>query len=50
MGAIPGRLSLQITLLVREGIFYGQCSELCGTGRGFMPITLYNSSIDYFIA
>ena len=22
----------------REGIFYGQCSELCGTNHGYMPI------------
>jgi len=38
MDAIPGRLN-QIALYVkREGIFYGQCSEICGVNHGFMPI------------
>eukprot|EP01132_Coremiostelium_polycephalum_P000364 gene364-460_t len=38
--AVPGRLN-QIGLYVkREGIFYGQCSELCGVDHGFMPIKI----------
>jgi len=38
--ACPGRLN-QITLFVnRTGTFYGQCSELCGTNHGFMPIAV----------
>jgi len=24
----------------REGAFYGQCSEICGSGHGFMPIVV----------
>jgi len=36
--AVPGRLNQVLFKLNREGIFYGQCSELCGTGHGFMPI------------
>jgi heme/copper-type cytochrome/quinol oxidase subunit 2 len=36
--AIPGRLNEFIFLLTRPGVFYGQCSELCGVGHGFMPI------------
>jgi len=36
--AVPGRLS-QISLLLKSnGIFNGQCSELCGVNHGFMPI------------
>jgi heme/copper-type cytochrome/quinol oxidase subunit 2 len=36
--AIPGRLN-QFGIRVRSpGIYYGQCSELCGVGHGFMPI------------
>jgi len=41
MDAIPGRLN-QVSLFInREGAFFGQCSELCGTLHGFMPIELY---------
>lgn len=38
--AIPGRLA-EISLRVfRSGVYYGQCSELCGAQHGFMPIEL----------
>lgn len=40
MDACPGRLNQFLTLITHSGIFYGQCSELCGVGHGFMPITL----------
>lgn len=36
--AIPGRLNQVSTIAEREGLFYGQCSELCGVLHGFMPI------------
>ena len=36
--AIPGRLNLTGLFINRTGIFYGQCSELCGVLHGFMPI------------
>jgi cytochrome c oxidase subunit 2 len=36
--AVPGRLSQIYVLIKREGIFYGQCSEICGVNHGFMPI------------
>jgi len=29
-----------LTCVLRPGIFYGQCSELCGVGHGFMPIVV----------
>jgi cytochrome c oxidase subunit 2 len=38
--AVPGRLSLSINTIRSSGIFYGQCSEICGIGHGFMPIKL----------
>lgn len=38
--ACPGRLNLVSLLLKRAGLFYGQCSEICGVGHGFMPISL----------
>lgn len=38
--ATPGRLS-QISLFIkRPGIYYGQCSEICGINHGFMPIVV----------
>lgn len=36
--AIPGRISHITIFFERPGIFYGQCSELCGANHGFMPI------------
>jgi len=36
--AIPGRLSQASLFVKRSGIFYGQCSEICGVNHGFMPI------------
>jgi len=38
--AVPGRLNQFLTLIRRPGIFYGQCSELCGVAHGFMPIVI----------
>ena len=38
--AVPGRLNETWFQAVREGVFYGQCSELCGVRHGFMPITV----------
>ena len=38
--ACPGRLN-QINLFIkRAGLFYGQCSEICGVNHGFMPIVV----------
>lgn len=36
--AVPGRLNQVMVFIKREGVFYGQCSELCGVSHGFMPI------------
>jgi heme/copper-type cytochrome/quinol oxidase subunit 2 len=36
--ACPGRLSQSSIELKRAGLFYGQCSEICGVNHGFMPI------------
>lgn len=36
--AVPGRLNETWFKATRQGTFYGQCSELCGTNHGFMPI------------
>ncbi|NBO18894.1 MAG: cytochrome c oxidase subunit II [Proteobacteria bacterium] len=38
--AIPGRLNETWFKAKKTGTYYGQCSELCGVGHGFMPIEL----------
>ena len=38
--ACPGRLNQTSVFLKRPGIFYGQCSEICGVNHGFMPIVV----------
>jgi len=40
LDCVPGRLNKVNTFILREGVFYGQCSELCGTLHGFMPIVV----------
>lgn len=36
----PGRLNQTSVLIEREGVYYGQCSEICGVYHGFMPIAI----------
>lgn len=36
--AVPGRLNQAAVYVKRPGVFFGQCSELCGVDHGFMPI------------
>jgi cytochrome c oxidase subunit 2 len=38
--AVPGRLNEGWTHVDREGVYFGQCSELCGARHGFMPIAV----------
>lgn len=38
--AIPGRLNQTTLLATRPGLYYGQCSEICGSNHSFMPIVL----------
>jgi len=38
--ACPGRLSQGSLFIKREGVYYGQCSEICGINHGFMPIVV----------
>lgn len=40
MDAIPGRLNQTSFTIKRDGVYYGQCSELCGVSHGFMPIVV----------
>nr|YP_010487098.1 cytochrome c oxidase subunit 2 [Eupatorus hardwickei]UWI70882.1 cytochrome c oxidase subunit 2 [Eupatorus hardwickei] len=38
--ATPGRLNQVSFLMNRTGLFFGQCSEICGANHSFMPIAL----------
>uniref|UniRef100_B2C6R2 Cytochrome c oxidase subunit 2 n=2 Tax=unclassified Nephtys TaxID=2628724 RepID=B2C6R2_9ANNE len=38
--AVPGRLNQMGFIAYRPGVFYGQCSEICGANHSFMPIAI----------
>jgi len=40
LDAVPGRLNQVSFVAERSGVFYGQCSEICGVWHGFMPIVV----------
>lgn len=48
--AVPGRLNETWFEATKEGVFYGQCSELCGVKHGFMPIAVEVVSKEKFDA
>jgi cytochrome c oxidase subunit 2 len=48
--AVPGRLNETYFNAEREGVFYGQCSELCGKDHAFMPIEIRVVSKEQFAA
>ncbi len=50
MDGIPGRLNETWFKVDREGIYYGQCSELCGARHAFMPIAVRVVSKEKFEA
>lgn len=45
----PGRLNQTNFIVNRPGLFYGQCSEICGANHRFIPIVIESTSINYFI-
>lgn len=47
--AIPGRLNQTSMFVKREGLYYGQCSEICGINHGFMPIVVEAVSLPNYI-
>ena len=50
MDACTGRLNQTSLFMLREGVFYGQCSEICGANHGFMPIVVEGVSLDEYIS
>nr|YP_009417410.1 cytochrome c oxidase subunit 2 [Laurentaeglyphea neocaledonica]AMW67750.1 cytochrome c oxidase subunit 2 [Laurentaeglyphea neocaledonica] len=47
--AIPGRLNQIAFMINRPGLFFGQCSEICGANHSFMPIVIESVSINSFL-
>jgi cytochrome c oxidase subunit 2 len=50
MDAVPGRINETWLRIEEPGIYYGQCSELCGDYHGFMPIMVEAVGMDEFEA
>ena len=50
LDAVPGRINETWVHINDAGTYYGQCSELCGTNHGFMPIMVKAVSKDEFAA
>jgi len=48
--ATPGRLSQASLFIKREGVYYGQCSEICGVNHAFMPIVVKGTSTNQFVS
>lgn len=48
--AVPGRLATSHLFSFVDGVFYGQCSELCGVLHGFMPICVESVPVDMFFS
>lgn len=46
--AVPGRLNETWLKIDREGVYYGQCTQICGAGHGYMPIVVEAVSPDRF--
>ena len=40
LDAVPGRLNEKLLIIEEPGVYYGQCSELCGARHGYMPIAV----------
>nr|YP_010397918.1 cytochrome c oxidase subunit II [Rasbora patrickyapi]UQJ79156.1 cytochrome c oxidase subunit II [Rasbora patrickyapi] len=48
MDAVPGRLNQVNFIVSRPGLYYGQCSEICGANHSFMPIVIEAVPLDTF--
>jgi cytochrome c oxidase subunit 2 len=47
--AVPGRLNQVKFVSQRPGIFFGQCSEICGVGHANMPIVIESVKLNDYI-
>nr|YP_009003473.1 cytochrome c oxidase subunit II [Caecilia tentaculata]AGZ18881.1 cytochrome c oxidase subunit II [Caecilia tentaculata] len=46
--ATPGRLNQTTFVITRPGIYYGQCSEICGANHSFMPVVVESTPLQHF--
>nr|QHD26496.1 cytochrome c oxidase subunit II [Lepidotrigona flavibasis] len=47
--AVPGRINQLNLFSIRPGLYFGQCSEICGVNHSFMPITLESTDYNNFV-
>nr|UOU84982.1 cytochrome c oxidase subunit II [Haematopota subcylindrica] len=45
----PGRLNQTSFMINRPGLFFGQCSEICGANHSFMPIVIESIPVNHFV-
>lgn len=50
LDAVPGRINEKVLIVEEEGIYYGQCMELCGARHGYMPIAIEARSMEDYNA
>jgi cytochrome c oxidase subunit 2 len=50
LDAVPGRINEKVLIINEPGVYYGQCSELCGARHGYMPIAVEALPRDKFNA
>ena len=50
MDACPGRLNQTSIYVPRTGVYYGQCSEICGVNHGFMPIAVRAVDLQTYVS
>ena len=48
--AAPGRLNQGSFIIPRNGVYYGQCSEICGVYHGFMPTAVEAVSVEDYLS
>lgn len=46
--SVPGRLNQSILYIYRPGLYYGQCSEICGLNHRFIPIVIESTNLNNF--
>lgn len=47
--AVPGRLNQTGVFIKRPGVFFGQCSEICGANHSFMPIVIKGVWVEEYL-
>nr|YP_010849269.1 cytochrome c oxidase subunit II [Krisna expansiva]WGG89409.1 cytochrome c oxidase subunit 2 [Krisna expansiva] len=47
--AVPGRINQSTMMITRPGLYFGQCSEICGSNHSFMPIMMESINMNSFL-